>query len=362
MRKYDEKLVHEIKNNQRIEKLNGIDMLVKPIPDDTRKNVMDPRVLEIAIQKKKMFSARSEGGFKLSNERYRPDKVTVDLTTVPIIENEVLIEVEGTHMIDLFFYQREDRHGKSPVMIYMHGGGFTAGDNRLYKNQMRLIAEKSGALIIFPEYRLAPECPFPGQIEDAYNTVKWVYENAEELKVDTAKFMVAGDSAGGSLVNACLLLDKNRLIKKAFELYPGVDLSDYRKQTLYQWSYDDYPIIDDQREYAYSRIDRIKNSTGASDKDSLYLQGKTTSNNQLVSILYATDEQLLKFPPVVLVASEYDFLRVGSDYFVKRMMNLDLEIKSVIYLGCDHGFFDLLGTIVQAEELCSFIAEEILSI
>jgi len=362
MRKYDEKLVQEIKKSQRIEKMDGIDVLIKPIPDDSRENVLDPRVLAIAIQKKKMFSSRSEGGFKLSNERYRPDKVTVDLTTVPIVENEKLIGINGTHMIDLFFYQREDRSEKSPVMIYLHGGGFTAGDNRLYKNQMRLIAEKSGALIIFPEYRLAPECPFPGQIDDAYGTVKWVYENAEYLKVDPSKFMVAGDSAGGSLTNACLLLDKDRIIKKVFELYPGVGFGDYKKQNKYEWSYEKYPIIEDQKEYAYSRIDRIKNSAGTNAKDSLYLQGKTEFENPLVSVMFATDEQLLKFPPIVLVASEYDYLRVGSDYFVKRIKNLGLTIKSVLYCGCDHGFFDLLGTVVQSEEMCDFIAEEILSI
>ena len=362
MRKYDERLVLEIKRNQRIEKINGIDVLIKPIPDDFRMYVLDPRVLEIAIQKKKMFSSRSAVGFKLSNERYRPDKVTVDLTTVTITESEELIGINDTHMINMFFYQREDRTEKSPVMIYLHGGGFTAGDNRLYKNQMRLIAEKSGALIIFPEYRLSPECPFPGPIEDAFQSVKWVYENAERLKVDTSKFMVAGDSAGGSLTNACLLQDKDGIIKKAFELYPGVDMSDFRTQTKYEWSYEKYPIIDDQKEFAYSRIDRIKNSIGSSGKDSLYLQGKAEFNNPLVSIVYASDEQLKKFPPVVLVASEYDYLKVGSDYFVKRMKDLGLEVMSVLYRGCDHGFFDLLGTVVQAEEVCNFIAEEILSI
>lgn len=362
MRKYDENLVLKIKKNQRIENINGVDVLIKPIPDDSRKNVLDPRVLEIAIQKKKMFTSRSMGGFKLSNERFRPDKVTMDLTTVSIVESEILISVEGTHLINLFLYQREDRKDKSPVMIYLHGGGFTAGDNRLYKNQLRLIAEKSNALIVFPEYRLAPECAFPGQIEDAYNTVKWVYEHAEQLKVDTSKLMVAGDSAGGSLTNACLLQDKDGLIKKAFELYPAVDATDFRKQNKYVWSYDKYPVIDDQKEYAYSRIDRIKNSIGLDEKSSLYLQGKTSYDNPLVSVVYATDEQLLKFPPIVLVASEYDYLRIGSDYFAKRLKDLGVMIKSVIYLGCDHGFFDLLGAVVQSEEICDFIAEEIQSI
>ena len=73
------------------------------------------------------------------------------------------------------------------------------------------------------------------------------------------------------------------------------------------------------------------------------------------------DEQLKELPPVVVVASEYDFLRVSSDYFVKRLTELGKDVKSIRYLGCDHGFFDMLGTVVQAEDLCHLIAEEIKS-
>ena len=72
---------------------------------------------------------------------------------------------------------------------------------------MQFIAEQSGATVVFPEYRLAPETPYPGAHEDAYATVRYVYENAEELHIDREKIMVAGDSAGGLLSNACAIRD-----------------------------------------------------------------------------------------------------------------------------------------------------------
>ena len=59
------------------------------------------------------------------------------------------------------------------------------------------------------------------------------------------------------------------------------------------------------------------------------------------------------------MSAEYDYLRVGSDYFVKLLRDLGVDVKSVRYCGCDHGFLDLLGTIVQAEDLCHLIAGEI---
>lgn len=359
MRLYDKGLVAKIRKKQYIKNVNGVDILFKPVPDDDREHVIDSRLLEIIKYKKNMFSSRAKVGYSLANERYRPDKVTYDLTETRVSCEERLIPINGDHRIDIFIYRPETKKATLPVLVYLHGGGFTAGDMRLYANQMKFISEQAEAVVVFPEYRLAPECPYPGAIEDANGTVHWVYDHAEELGIDKNCFMVAGDSAGGSLTNACVLKDEDGIIKKIVELYSGMDMSDYRTLPNYNWSYDDYEIIEEQKEFAYSRIDRIKNGTCASDLDNQYLQGKTTSRNPLVSLAYASDEQLKKFPDSVIIASEYDYLRVGSDYVVKRMTDLDVNVKSVRYNGCDHGFFDMLGTIVQAEDVCMLIAEEI---
>lgn len=144
-------------------------------------------------------------------------------------------------------------------------------------------------------------------------------------------------------------------------IYPSWDGSDYHEQTAYTWSYDAYEVADEDKKLAYSRIDRIKSSV---DKDpdssnSLYLQGHTTSHDPLVSAVFATDEQLKKFPETVIVAAEYDYLRVGSDYAAKRLASLGVPVRSIRYCGCDHGFLDMLGTIVQSEELCLTIAAEL---
>ncbi len=355
MRAYDKDLVSKIREKEYIEVVDGIEILMKPVPDDNRRNVLDPRVLEIAKRKKAMFSERAKGGFKLSNERYRPDKVTVDLTSKNIECEERLIPIDHNHMIDIFIYRNPDLKEKLPVMIYFHGGGMTAGDMKLYKNQMRLIAELANAVVIFPEYRLAPECPYPGPNQDAWGCVRWVNEHADLLNVDCNRLMVAGDSAGGALTNYCLLKDKAGIIKKAFEIYPGVNW----KKADSHWSYDAYPIVEEQKEYAYSRIDRIKNGMTENEKESLYLQGKASFDDPYVSVLYATDEQIKHFPSMVVVASEYDYLRICNDDYVRKLRGAGVDVKAIRYCGCDHGFFDLLGTIVQAEELCLTIAEEI---
>lgn len=357
---YDRALVSRIREKQHTVVEDGMEILLKPVPDAEPAH-LDPRLKQVIEYKRSMFSSRAKGGFRLSNERYRPDKVTYDLTQTPVECEERLIPIGGSHMIDLYIYRSAQSQPGCPVLVYLHGGGFTAGDIGLFHCQMKLIAELSDAVVVFPEYRLAPECPFPGPVEDAWGAVQWVHAHAQELGADPAKLMVAGDSAGGALTNACTLLDKEGIICKIMGIYPAWDMSDYHTQTAYTWSYDCYNVVDEERELAYSRIDRIK---GGVDKDplstnSLYLQGKALPTDPLVSAIFASDEELRRFPETVIVAAEYDYLRVGSDYAAKRLKALGVPVRSIRYCGCDHGFLDMIGTIVQSEELCLTISDEL---
>lgn len=360
MRLYDPALAAAIREQQYTETVNGVPRTYKLVPDAPAAH-LDPRLRRIIEQKRAMFAGRAKQGWRLSNERYRPDKVTYDLTTTQVRCDERLIPIDGTHMIDLFLYTAENAAPGCPVLVYLHGGGFTAGDIHLFECQMKLIAELSGGVVVFPEYRLAPENPFPAPVRDAWGAVQWVHAHAAELGADPARLMVAGDSAGGSLTNACALQDADGIIRKIMGIYPSWDMSDYHTQTAYTWTYDAYDVVEEDRELAWSRIDRIKSGVDKdpSSSQNLYLQGKTTPDDPLVSAVFASDEQLKRFPETVIVSAEYDYLRVGSDYAAERLAALGVPVRSIRYCGCDHGFLDMIGTIVQSEELCMTIADEL---
>lgn len=361
VRTYDRSLVQKIRGGEHIEQIDGLPVVMKPIPDDERANVLDPRVREVAARKRAMFEERSErsGGYSLANERYRPDKKTIDLVAEEIEEKEQLIDVNGTHKIDVFTYRDRNVAVSSKAYIFLHGGGFTAGNEHIYHNQMRYLAQLTGALIVFPDYRLAPENPFPAAIEDALATIEWVGANSVHLGVDPEKIMLGGDSAGGSLACACLLKDEKRLVKRAYLLFASCDCSDYREQKLYRWSEDLFPVVKEDYELAWSRINRIRSAQVVDSKDSAYIQGKTSLKDPMVSVVYASDEQLSSFPPVTVAVSEYDFLRPGAEYLARRLYALGKEMRLVKYCGCDHGFLDLFGFEPQAEEVCMDMADEL---
>lgn len=154
-----------------------------------------------------------------------------------------------------------------------------------YENCLRDIAERTGCVAIYPEYRLSPETMFPGGVEDCVKTLDWLVEHADELGVDATRVAVAGDSAGGSLTNA-VVLDGSHAdrIKLVAELYPLVDGGPVPEE----WSYDLYEIVNDQRAEALSRVDRIRNAND--DLPVMYTNGNAEEMlDPRVSALFAED-------------------------------------------------------------------------
>jgi acetyl esterase/lipase len=102
---------------------------------------------------------------------------------------------------------------QAPVacLYFIHGGGMIMGDNRSGGFPVALAhAEKLGAAVVSVEYRLAPETPHPGPVEDCYAGLVAAVEHADELGIDPARVIVGGASAGGGLAAAVALLARDR--------------------------------------------------------------------------------------------------------------------------------------------------------
>jgi len=97
-----------------------------------------------------------------------------------------------------------------PAIYNIHGGGMIIGDNRTGLPQVLEWAEELHAAVISVEYRLAPETPHPGPVEDCYAGLAWTAANADELGIDPDRIALAGASAGGGLAAAVALLARDR--------------------------------------------------------------------------------------------------------------------------------------------------------
>ena len=98
-----------------------------------------------------------------------------------------------------------------PCLYFIHGGGMILGNNRSGGTARALEhAESLGAALVAVEYRLAPETPHPGPVEDCYAGLTWTVEHADELGIDPERLIVGGASAGGGLAAAVALLARDR--------------------------------------------------------------------------------------------------------------------------------------------------------
>lgn len=87
------------------------------------------------------------------------------------------------------------------VILYFHGGGFTAGSCYYYRDLASRISQASGVKVLLVEYRLAPEHPYPAANEDCLFAYRWLLENGYSAQ----QVIIGGDSVGGSLALMTLL-------------------------------------------------------------------------------------------------------------------------------------------------------------
>ena len=96
------------------------------------------------------------------------------------------------------------------VLYWLHGGGMVLGNNREGAGEFLDWARRCGLLVVSPEYRLAPETPHPGPVEDCYAGLEWVARHGGEFGADPGRIIVAGVSAGGGLAAALALMARDR--------------------------------------------------------------------------------------------------------------------------------------------------------
>ncbi len=94
---------------------------------------------------------------------------------------------------------------KLPVLLYLHGGGFTIGDLETHDSLCRQFALRAGVAVLALDYRLAPEHRFPCAVEDSVAAMRLLFEQGATLGLDAMRVAVGGDSAGGTLAAVCAL-------------------------------------------------------------------------------------------------------------------------------------------------------------
>ena len=144
-----------------------------------------------------------------------------------VIANEIRVESTfGAKPIRDLTYRPVKCDNPLPTIVHIHGGGFVAGAPEMKDVETRLLASDLRCAIYSVDYRLAPEAPHPGPLEDIYSVFAWLHENAGQLALDPARIGIKGESGGGGLAAAAVIYARDRQGPKfAFQhlIYPMID-------------------------------------------------------------------------------------------------------------------------------------------
>lgn len=209
-----------------------------------------------------------------------------------------------------------------PCLYSIHGGGYVIGRHTFDDGMMARLCPAIGLVGVSVDYRLAPETPYPGPLEDCYRGLQWVLDNAGELGVDPERIGVIGGSAGGGLAAALALLCRDR---------GGPALA---FQVL------DSPMLDDRQVTASSRRDGLPVWSRESNEFGwrAYLGDLYGRDDVPPTAAAARATDLSGLPPAYVSVGAVDgFLDEDVDY-ATRLARAGVPVDLRVYAGACHGY------------------------
>ncbi len=225
-----------------------------------------------------------------------------------------------------------------PVLIYYHGGGHMAGSVTVYDPICRKLAEATQHIVVAPEYRLAPECPYPAGLVDACNVAKYLWPTLERRGLCCQRRLsLGGDSAGGALaasVSGKAQYDAGVSIEKQVLIYPSLD-------------------------YTLNTASIEENAVGyllEKDKVVWYFDSYFANGEDRKSASPLFWEVGTGFPETLVITAEFCPLRDEGILYFEKLHSAGLTVKHLHFSDMIHTFINLEDVV---PETCARLYQEI---
>ena len=236
-----------------------------------------------------------------------------------MLKDDTAAGAEGR--IPVRIYRPKDAVGVLPLVVLIHGGGWTVGNLDIYDSLASTIARDARAVVVSLEYRLAPTHPWPAAAEDCYAALEEVAARAAEWEADAGRLAVVGDSAGANLAAVLTLMSRDRSGPAiAFQglIYPATDLT-----------------------LGSASIEENANAPLLTGADilryrSLYVPDPDDRSNPYASPLLALDHSGL--PPALIQVAEHDPLRDDGLRYAETLRRAGVPVRVTNYVGMPHGY------------------------
>lgn len=223
------------------------------------------------------------------------------------------------------YYPGGKREGKYPMVLFCHGGGFMMNNFDVYEYVCRYIARFGNAVVVIPDYRLAPEYKYPKGLMDCYRTLEWMAESADEIHGDSAGIYVCGDSSGGNFTAAIALMSRDRkgpAICKQIMVYPFLIFQTEEPLESEKRYGSGYFLEYDSRTQPFRR----------------YFDHEDDKYEAYASPIL--EKNLSSLPPAVFLSAECDPLLDQGLIYAKMLEDQGVNVEYHLYKGMIHGFLN----------------------
>jgi epsilon-lactone hydrolase len=220
------------------------------------------------------------------------------------------IQIEGMYAE----WITNNQTSEEKVILYLHGGAYEYCSAETHRELAARIMDVAGVKVLLPEYRLAPEYPFPAAIEDTVRIYRWLLNQG----YDSKNIIFVGDSSGGglSVATSLLLRDQNDSLPAAVVcLSPWVDLTSSGES--YTKNRDNDP---------YLRVDGVKEAA-------LLYAGSESLDHRLISPVF---DDFSGFPPLFIQVGSSEILLSDAEMLAQQARLAGVEVSFKIWDGMWH--------------------------
>lgn len=218
--------------------------------------------------------------------------------------------------------------GARPTLLWFHGGGWVIGSIDSHDLVARLLAGRTGAVVVSAAYRLAPEDPFPAAVDDAVAVARETLARAGELGGDPGLVAVGGDSAGGNLaaVVAQQLRGTTPGIAAQLLAYPSTDLAGSAENRFAsQRENADGPVLTAADGEWFARH---------------YAGDRTPEQLTDPRLSPLRAGELSGLPPAVVATAQYDPLRDEGVAYADALAAAGVRVRARTFAGLPHGYLN----------------------
>lgn len=230
----------------------------------------------------------------------------------------------GAPDVRVLVYQPTSEQGSKPALLWIHGGGYVLGTPEQEDLGVKSMVSTTGCIAVSVDYRLAPETPHPGPVEDCYAALKWLYTHAEELGIDTTRIAIGGGSAGGGLTAALGLLTRNRgEVPLAFQvlIFPMLDDRTVTTTAPHPYTGEFIWTAEDNR-FGWTAL--LGQEPGGPDVSPYAAAARA--------------ERLEGLPPTFISVGALDLFLEEDLEYARRLMRAGVPTELHVYPGAYHGF------------------------